>query len=138
VGGRLDPLPPSVTDRSPRPGDDRLGYISGRRPVFESVVAAATDEQPGVTVRRGVRVTGSLPGPSAIPGVPHAAGVRTAAGEELRADLVVDAMGRRSPAADWLADLGAREAYVESADSGFVYYTRYFAGPTKPPRIKAC
>jgi 2-polyprenyl-6-methoxyphenol hydroxylase-like FAD-dependent oxidoreductase len=133
--GLLAPLPPSVADRSPRPGDDRLGYISARRPVLESVVAAATEDQPGVSVRRGTRVAGLLPGPSAIPGVPHAEGVRTATGEELRADLVVDAMGRRSPAAHWLAELGSREAYVESADSGFVYYTRYFAGPAKPQRI---
>jgi 2-polyprenyl-6-methoxyphenol hydroxylase-like FAD-dependent oxidoreductase len=131
----VNPLPPSVADRSARPGDDRIGYIGGRRPVFESAVAMASEDQPGVSVRRGVRVTGLLPGPSAIPGVPHAAGVRTAAGEEYRADLVVDAMGRRTPAAAWLADLGAREAHVESADSGFVYYTRYFAGPTKPQRI---
>jgi len=65
--------------------------------VIESVIAAAAQEQPGVTVRRGVRVTGLVGGPSAIPGVPHVAGVRTAGGEELRADLVVDAMGRGGP-----------------------------------------
>lgn len=68
------------------------------------------------------------------PGVPHVAGVRTITGEELRADLVVDAMGRRSPTMDWLALLGARPPHVESEDSGFVYYTRYFTGAERPKR----
>lgn len=130
----LQTPPPSVTDRVRRPGDDRLRFVNARRPVLEAVVAAAATEQPGVTVRRGVRVTGLLPGPSAVPGVPHAAGVRTATGEEIRADLVVDATGRRTPAQDWLAGLGARGAHVEAELSGFVYYTRYFSGAALPSR----
>jgi 2-polyprenyl-6-methoxyphenol hydroxylase-like FAD-dependent oxidoreductase len=87
-----------------------------------------------VTVRRGVRVSGLLAGSSAVPGVPHAAGVRTATGQEIRADLVVDATGRRTPAQDWLAGLGARGAHVEAELSGFVYYTRYFSGAALPSR----
>jgi flavin-dependent dehydrogenase len=63
------------------------------------------------------------------------AGVRTAAGEDIRADLVVDAMGRRSPAPAWLVQLGAREPYEEAEDSGFVYYTRYFRGRVRPSRV---
>ncbi len=62
-------------------------------------------------------------------------GVRSTGGEEIHADLVVDATGRRSPSASWLAELGAKEPYVESEDCGFVYYTRYFTGPTRPKRI---
>jgi 2-polyprenyl-6-methoxyphenol hydroxylase-like FAD-dependent oxidoreductase len=85
-------------------------------------------------VRRGVRVAGLLAGPPAAPGVPHVAGVRTTDGEEVRADLVVDAGGRRTAAAAWLADLGARPPLTDSQDSGFVYYTRYFTGPERPPR----
>ena len=85
-----------------------------------------------MVVRRGVRVTGLVGGPSAIPGVPHVAGVRTSAGEELRADLVVDAMGRRSRAAELLRALGAREPHTEAEDCGFAYYTRYFTGPSRP------
>ena len=75
-------LPPSLPDRRPRPGDEAFRFVTGRRPVIESVIAAAAQEQPGVTVRRGVRVTGLVGGPSAIPGVPHVAGVRTAGGED--------------------------------------------------------
>jgi 2-polyprenyl-6-methoxyphenol hydroxylase-like FAD-dependent oxidoreductase len=70
------------------------------------------------------------------------AGVRTEAGEELRADLVVDAMGRRSPLPQWLADAGAAPLHEEAEPSGFVYYTRYFrsrdgAGPEPRERLLA-
>ncbi|SEP15444.1 2-polyprenyl-6-methoxyphenol hydroxylase [Trujillonella endophytica] len=131
----LDPLPPSIADRAPRPGDERLRFITGRRPVVESVVATAAAEQPGLTVRRGVRVAGLVAGPSAVAGVPHVTGVRTTTGDELPADLVVDATGRRTPAADWLTGIGARPPEVEAEDRGFVYYTRYFTGPRRPPRM---
>lgn len=124
----LAALPPTLTDREPRPGDDALRFVTGRRPVVEYAVAVAAEEQSGVVIRRGVRVTELVAGRSAIPGVRHVAGVRTSAGEELRADLVVDAMGRRSRAADLLTELGAREPHSEAEDCGFVYYTRYFTG----------
>ncbi|SET19126.1 NAD(P)/FAD-dependent oxidoreductase [Geodermatophilus poikilotrophus] len=131
----LESLPPSIEDRAPRPGDDRFRFVTGRRPVTEAVVAAAAEEHPRLSVRRGVRVAGLLRGPSSLPGVPHVAGVRTGTGEEVTADLVVDATGRRSPSADWLAELDARPGRAESSASGFVYYTRYFTGPEQPRRI---
>jgi 2-polyprenyl-6-methoxyphenol hydroxylase-like FAD-dependent oxidoreductase len=99
-------LPPTITDREPRAGDDRLRFVTGRRPVVEAVVAAAAEEQPGVSVRRGVRIAGLVTGASAIPGVPHVTGVRTEAGEEITADLVVDAMGRRTRVPDWRPSWG--------------------------------
>jgi 2-polyprenyl-6-methoxyphenol hydroxylase-like FAD-dependent oxidoreductase len=131
----LDPLPPTLTDRRPRPGDEALRLVTGRRPVLEAATAAAAQDQPGVTIRRGVRVAGLLSGPSAMPGAPHVTGVRTDAGEELRADLVVDAMGRRTHAADWIAALGGRPPQVQAEDKGFVYYTRYFTGRAQPQRM---
>ena len=51
------------------------------------------------------------------------------------ADLVIDAMGRRSKLADWLQAIGGRPPHVESEDSGFVYYTRYFKGPEPPATL---
>lgn len=99
---------------------------------MESVFAAAADEEPDVIVRRGTRVAGLLAGPSVARGTPHVAGVVTTGGEELRADLVVDAMGRRTPASEWLVRLGTGRPETQAEDCGFVYYTRYFAGPQLP------
>lgn len=131
----MDPmamLPPSLTDREPRPGDDRFRFLTGRRPVVESVLANAAAGHPGVAVRRGVGVAGLLTGADAVDGVPHVTGVITTEGEALSADLVVDASGRRSKLADWLEAVGAAAPYVESEDCGFVYHTRYFTGPRLP------
>ena len=127
----LRSAPPSLTG-GPRPGDEEFRFVTGRRPVIESVIAAAAQNQPGVVIRRGLRVTGLLPGQSALAGVKHVAGVRIADGTELRADLVVDAMGRRSSGAALLAGLGAPEPAIQQEDSGFAYYTRYFTGPAQP------
>ena len=125
-------LPPSLSDHEPRDGDEAFRYVTGRRPAVESVIAAVAGEQPGVIIRRGVRVTELIGGAPSIPGVPHVAGVRTSAGDELRGDLVIDAMGRRSRGAGLLTALGARPPHTESETSGFAYYTRYFTGPSQP------
>ncbi|KAA9150721.1 hypothetical protein FPZ12_040575 [Amycolatopsis acidicola] len=70
-------LPPAVPDRERRPGDERFGFVTGRRPVIEAVLATAAEEEPGIEIRRGVRIAGFLRGPDARPGLPHVAGVRT-------------------------------------------------------------
>jgi 2-polyprenyl-6-methoxyphenol hydroxylase-like FAD-dependent oxidoreductase len=131
----LDPienLPPTLTDRARRPDDDRFTRVTGRRPVVEAVLAAAAQEEDGVEVRRGVRVAGLLAGSSPLSGVPHVVGVVSDEGEAFPADLVVEATGRRTRSAAWLQALGARPPIVESLDSGFVYFTRYFTGSAKP------
>jgi 2-polyprenyl-6-methoxyphenol hydroxylase-like FAD-dependent oxidoreductase len=125
-------MPPLIRDRSPRPGDDRFRYVTGRRPVVEAVLAGAAAETEGVDIRRGVAVAGLRTGPSVLDGVPHVVGVRTTAGDELDADLVVDAMGRRSRLAEWLTAAGGAPPHVESEHCGFVYHTRYFRGPELP------
>ena len=67
-------------------------------------------------------------------------GVRTSSGDELAADLVIDAMGRRSGLPGWLAALGARPVAEEAEDSGFTYYTRYFrsAAGSAPSSSPGC
>jgi 2-polyprenyl-6-methoxyphenol hydroxylase-like FAD-dependent oxidoreductase len=130
----LNPLPRSFTDRSPRPIDDQLWTFSARRPVAEWVFAQAAANEPRVDVRRGMKVEALLTGSSALPRTPHVAGVRTSNGDELRADLVVDASGRSSPACDWLDRAGGTRPHEDQEDSGFMYYTRYFAG-TMPQRM---
>jgi len=124
----FDPLlimPPSITDRTPRDGDDRFRTFNARRPVFEQVLGHAADAERGLEIRRGVAVAGLLTrAGNGKP--PHVSGVRTESGEQLDADLVVDATGRRSQIPRWLEAVGARPVYEEAEDSGFIYYSRFF------------
>ena len=128
-------LPPTITDRVPRPSDEAMRCIAGRRPIVESAVAAMAEVAPNVTIRRGTKVRELITGVSAVPGVPHVAGVRTTSGEAILADLVVDAMGRRSPAVKhrWRGwpqpDRGSRSC-------NFVHFTRYFSGHQRPRRYR--
>lgn len=131
----LDPLewmPPFVRDRAPRPGDERFRYVTGRRPVVEAVLARRAEGHEAVTVRRGVAAAGLVAAAGPLAGVPHVRGVRTTAGEHLAADLVVDAMGRRSPMSTWLTAVGARPPHMEAEEWRFAYHTRYFRGPELP------
>jgi 2-polyprenyl-6-methoxyphenol hydroxylase-like FAD-dependent oxidoreductase len=125
--------PPSLPQWTELPDDDRFRFVTARRPTIEAVAAAYTTRHPNVTLRRGVKLTGLVCGTAAIDGVPNVVGVRTA-DEVLHADLIIDAMGRRTPIARWIEDIGGRPPEVEAADSGFVYYTRYFTGPSRPVR----
>ena len=131
----LGSLPPFIEDREAAPDDDRFRFVTGRRPTFEATFARAANDQPNLTVRRGVAVAGLGVGRSSLPGVPHVDRVRLGTGQELACDLVIDAMGRRSKLVEWLADIGAQPAHVESEDSGFVYYTQYFSGAVVPQVI---
>jgi hypothetical protein len=85
--------------------------------------------------RRGTKVGELITGSLDLPGVPHIAGVRTTSGEEIRADLVVDAMGRRSSAPEWILNVGGRRPIEENEDCNFVYFSRYFSGPRRPSRM---
>src|SRR3954451_10680039 len=87
-------MPPTVTDRAPQPGDERFATITARRPTLEWVFARAAAAEPGVDIRRGVAV--ETLETTVHDGTPHVTGVRTASGETVAGDLVVDAMGRRS------------------------------------------
>ena len=122
-------LPESMRGE-PQPGDERFEILTARRPVLEAAIAAIAARTSGVTIRRGVAVTGLLTGAPALAGVPHVTGVLVAGGQTVRADLVVDCCGRRSPIAGWLAALGARPPVQEREDSGFVYYSRHFRSPS--------
>ncbi|MDQ1630029.1 MAG: hypothetical protein QOC80_1 [Frankiaceae bacterium] len=132
----LAAFPPSIPDHQRRPDDDRFGFVTGRRPVVELAFARQAERTPGITIRRGARVAGfTSAGAGPAPGrPPHITGVMTDDGM-LPADLVVDAMGRRSPALRWLPELGAATPRSESSDVGFAYYTRYYTGPALPAPI---
>ena len=130
----LNPVPPSFADRTARSIDDKLWAYTARRPVAEWVFAVAASREPRLTVRRGAQVNELLAGARAVDGVPHVIGIKTTDGEQLHADLVIDAMGRASRSPRWLEAIGARPPHEEQEDCGFTYYTRYFAGPM-PARL---
>ena len=129
-GARFDHLrvlPPSLDDHAPRAGDERFVSLAARRPVLEQAIARAAAREPGLDLRRGVAVAGLQMRHDAGP--PHVTGVGTTAGEVLAADLVVDAMGRRSPLPAWLQKSGIEPIHEEFEDTGFIYYTQYFRSP---------
>lgn len=109
-----------------RDGDDRFETLTARRPVLEAALSAVAANTTGITIRRGVTVTGLLTDHSVTGTVPRVSGVMAAGGQTLRAELVVDCGGRRSALTSWLRAVGARPPAEERADSGFVYYARHF------------
>ena len=102
-----------------RPEDEELAYLGVRRPLIEWALRRAALAQPGIDVRDRVQVTGFAGGDGTVQGV------RTNQGT-LTADLVVDALGRTSPAPAWLERIGARPPRVERTECGVVYYSRYY------------
>ncbi|MEV7386750.1 FAD-dependent monooxygenase [Streptomyces sp. NPDC091215] len=114
---------------SPRqPGDERYDTVAVRRPVLEALLLAEAERTPGITVRRGVRVTGLLTGDAQVAGSPHITGVVTEDGGRVAAGLLVDAGGRNSPAGRLLGQVGAAPR-EDRAETGFRYYTRFFRAP---------
>ena len=127
-GLRYNPLLDIPADlRGPeRPEDREVEILTGRRPVVEMAVASVAEATPGLRVRRGVGVEGLITGAQARKGIPHVVGVLTSGGEEVRADLVVDMSGRRSPLPRWLDQAGLPPLQEEIEDSGFMYYGRHY------------
>ena len=127
-GLRLDTLAmlPESRRGPRRDGDERFKTVTARRPVLEAAVAAVAGRTPGLTIRRGVAVTGLLADSPARARAAQVRGVLTAGGQALRADLVVDCCGRRSPLGSWLEAIGAPRPTEEREDCGFFYYGRHF------------
>ena len=117
---------PSEYTGGVRDGDERFASLTGRRPTLETALARVAAATPKLTFRRGEAVSALLTGPSVGGGIPHVVGVRTEAGEEVRADLVIDTTGRRSPILRLLDEIGARPPVEEAEDLGLVYYGRHF------------
>lgn len=109
-----------------REGDAVFETVTARRPILEAAVAAVAERTSGLTVRRGVALSGLVTVPGDARPVPHVAGAITEDGETIRADLVVDACGRRSPLPAWLDAIGTQPPVDEREESGFIYYGRHF------------
>jgi 2-polyprenyl-6-methoxyphenol hydroxylase-like FAD-dependent oxidoreductase len=105
-----------------QPGDEDLAMVGVRRPIIEWALRRAVLADGGISVASGVQVVGLEAEPSPTPIV---RGFRTTAGP-VEADLLVDAMGRRSAVAGWIKELGGTPMAEESSDCGVIYYTRYY------------
>lgn len=109
------------------PGDADLATIACRRPVIDAALWSAVGGQRGVSFRSagvsGLRMTTS-----------QVTGVRLGSGEVVAADLVVDAMGRNSPAGRWLAECGAPTWPERRSDCRLLYYSRHFRFRGESPR----
>jgi 2-polyprenyl-6-methoxyphenol hydroxylase-like FAD-dependent oxidoreductase len=111
----MENLPPTLTDRSPRPGDEDLVALACRRTTFEWVLRRLVLAEPHVDLRHGVAAT-MLDGANG-----SATGI-----DGIRADLVVDARGPRSNSDEWLRAIGAPPAEEELHESGIVYFSRFY------------
>lgn len=117
-------LPPDITDRDPRPGDDDLVLLCCRRLTIEWVLRTAVEAEAGVTWRGGVGVAGLVADGGDVPAV---RGVRLDDGTTVEADLVVVGGGRNSPVLDWIAELGgAVQPTEEQSEAGIIYLSRFY------------
>jgi len=132
AGGITMPMTANLGD--PRPGDEDLKVIVVRRSTLEWVLRKAAVAQDGVTIRTGAAVAGLLSDGAEVDGRPVVSGVRLADGEELRADVVIAATGRRGDVPGWLAPLGV-EVPEKVRESGLMYLTRWYHRPAEelPP-----
>lgn len=110
-----------------RSTDSRFGTVTARRPVLEAVIARVAERTEGVQIDRGEAVTGLITRGTGGSGIPQVAGVLTQS-RTLRADLIIDASGRRSAVPALVEAIGAARPQQTRADSGFIYYVRHFRG----------
>jgi 2-polyprenyl-6-methoxyphenol hydroxylase-like FAD-dependent oxidoreductase len=102
-----------------RPADAELQYLAVRRPLLEWALRSAVSADPRIDVRAGTQVSGVQ--------IEH--GRATAiqvGGTSITVDVVVDALGRRTPTTKWLAAAGIEVQPMQSNDCGVVYYSRYY------------
>jgi 2-polyprenyl-6-methoxyphenol hydroxylase-like FAD-dependent oxidoreductase len=107
-------------------GDKRLVSICARRPLLEYAFRRAVEAEDNVMLATSARAVGLLADSGRSGGPVRVGGVRTHDGGEIRAGLVVDALGRTSPAASWLTALGARPMPMRRSECGLLYYSRHF------------
>lgn len=104
------------------PGDEDLRMLGVRRPLIEWALRRAVLAEANVRAHPSTNAIGLEATDGELPTV---TGVRTSAGT-IEVDIVVDAMGRRSPVSGWIAALGGTPMTEESSDCGVIYYTRYY------------
>ncbi|MEU2238248.1 FAD-dependent monooxygenase [Streptomyces sp. NPDC018338] len=106
-------------------------FYSGARPQLEWLVRQRVFADPRIELVDGHETVGLTGDSSRVRGVrlrERGAGAEKET-RVLEADLVVDASGRSTKAADWLAAIGAEAPHEETIDTGLAYGTRVYRAP---------
>ena len=101
------------------PADSEFQYIAVRRPIIEWALRGALRAEPNAVVRGGGEVRGLRIEHEAVTGVEWEGGACVA-------DVVIDAMGRRSPVRGWVAEQLGTTPRTERSECGVIYYSRYY------------
>lgn len=104
---------------TPEPGDEDLRYLGVRRPLIDWGMRKAVLEQPNIDVLSGVHARGVEINNGRIVAV-------SVDGASIDLDVVVDAMGRRSPMRGWLGEQLPKPPSQHSSECGVIYYSRYY------------
>ncbi len=110
---------------TPAPVDRDLAVMTSRRTTLELILRRYVAAQPNVTIRSNVFVKELRISPGATPVVTGVVIEDATGRQELAADLVVDAAGRGSSAAEQLRQAGATIP-EEAEDCGILYFTRHY------------
>ena len=115
-------MPPSLSDKSARPGDERLTLLMTRRSTLDWTLRRMVASEDRIQCLCGARATGLIAGGRQVP---HINGVRTDQGD-VSADLVIDASGYRTRIDHCLAEVGASQPKVQRAECGLAYFSRHY------------
>ncbi|MFJ9823220.1 FAD-dependent oxidoreductase [Streptomyces sp. NPDC101160] len=114
-------------------------FYTGPRDQLEWLVRKRVFADRRIELVEGTETVGLLGDSSRVSGVLLRERGAGAAKEPypLEADLVVDASGRSTRAADWLAGIGAEAPHEETLDTGLAYATRMYRSPAADPSVDA-
>jgi 2-polyprenyl-6-methoxyphenol hydroxylase-like FAD-dependent oxidoreductase len=118
---------PFWADFVPEESDRELRMLGCRRSTFEYVLRQEVMRQPGVSQTSGATVRGLTVSDGRV------TGVELEDGQQLPAEFVVDASGRKSRVTRWLADAGLPVPETESSSADITYYTRYYQQLSSEP-----
>lgn len=118
--------------------DSHLSFLSCTRPLLDHTIRTRVAQVPSVEMFEACEVIGLLGSPNAVTGVRFQQRGCTQSIQEIRADWIVDASGRRSGVPRWLTELGCDPIPEERVDPGVAYTSRlYHRSPEVDPGFGA-
>ncbi|MFD7906968.1 NAD(P)/FAD-dependent oxidoreductase [Kitasatospora sp. NPDC059747] len=108
----------------------QVAFLSCTRPVMDKLILDRVRAAPSIEFLEGTDVVGLLGSAHAVTGVKvRERGPERGEVQEIPAELVVDATGRSTGVAGWLAELGCAPVPEERVDAGVTYTSRLFHRP---------